>query len=152
MLVVVRPGTAAFEAVSLFPVATAFFYALMMISARWVDPRESMWTLMVWLTGVGAVLSALLQPFVWVTPRAEDLWLFAAIAVFGTVGVTMMTQAFRFAPAAVVAPFDYTALLWATLIGWQVWGEIPDTLTYVGAAIIVASGIYIVIRERHARE
>ena len=152
VLVVVRPGTAAFEAVSLFPVATAFFYALMMISARWVDPRESMWTLMVWLTGVGAVLSALLQPFVWVTPRAEDLWLFAAIAVFGTVGVTMMTQAFRFAPAAVVAPFDYTALLWATLIGWQVWGEIPDTLTYVGAAIIVASGIYIVIRERHARE
>ena len=86
------------------------------------------------------------------SPATRAALRFAAIAVFGTVGVTMMTQAFRFAPAAVVAPFDYTALLWATLIGWQVWGEIPDTLTYVGAAIIVASGIYIVVRERHARE
>ncbi len=59
-----------------------------------------------------------------------------------------MTQAFRFAPAAVVAPFDYTALLWATLLGWLLWGEIPDIATYVGAAIIIASGIAIVLRER----
>ncbi|MEC9403507.1 MAG: EamA family transporter, partial [Pseudomonadota bacterium] len=75
-------------------------------------------------------------------------WLFLGIALFGTAGITLMTQAFRFAPAAVVAPFDYTALLWATLLGWLLWGEIPDIATYVGAAIIIASGIAIVLRER----
>ncbi|MEF2074570.1 DMT family transporter [Consotaella aegiceratis] len=148
VIVVVRPGTAMFQAASLFPVATAFFYALLMISARWVDRRDSIWTLMLYLVGWGAVLTALVQPFVWTELRSGDLWLFFAIAIFGTAGVTLMTQAFRFAPAAAVAPFDYTALLWATLLGWLIWGEIPDLATYVGAAIIVLSGLFIVLRER----
>jgi len=148
VLVVVRPGFGAFQMASLLPVATAFVYALLMLSARWVDPRESVWTLMLYLVGAGAVLSALVAPFVWVPPRLEDLWLFIAIAFFGTVGITLMTQAFRLAPAVVVAPFDYTALIWATLLGYLLWGEIPDLATYLGAAIIIASGIYIVWRER----
>lgn len=148
VLVVIRPGFGTFQAASLLPLTTAFFYALLMLSARWVDPRESVWTLMLYLVGAGALLSALLLPFVWVPPRFEDIWLFLGIALFGTAGITLMTQAFRFAPAAVVAPFDYTALLWATLLGWLLWEEIPDVATYVGAVIIIASGIYIVLRER----
>jgi len=147
VLIVVRPGSDTFQAASLFPVATAFLYAALMISARWVDPRESVWTLMLYLTGAGALLSALAMPFVWTAVRMEDLWLFIGIAAFGTAGITMMTQAFRFAPAAVVAPFDYTALIWATLMGWLFWGEIPDLVTYLGAAVIIASGVYIVWRE-----
>ncbi|WP_193177569.1 DMT family transporter [Oricola nitratireducens] len=147
VLIVVRPGSATFQAASLFPVATAFLYAALMISARWVDRRESVWTLMLYLTGAGALVSALVVPFFWTPVRAEDVWLFFGIALFGTVGITMMTQAFRFAPAAVVAPFDYTALIWATLLGWLFWGEIPDVLTYAGAAVIIASGVFIVWRE-----
>ncbi|XHC11562.1 DMT family transporter [Labrenzia sp. ac12] len=148
VLVVVRPGSGTFQAASLLPIATAFFYAALMLSARLVDPRESVWTLMLYLVGAGAIMSAFAMPFVWVQPHAEDIWLFLGIALFGTAGITLMTQAFRFAPAAVVAPFDYTALLWATLLGWLLWGEIPDIATYVGAAIIIASGIAIVLRER----
>ncbi|WP_422376053.1 DMT family transporter [Roseibium sp.] len=148
VLVIVRPGGDTFQAASLLPVTTAFFYALLMLSARWVDPRESVWTMMLYLVGAGAVLSALVMPFVWVTPRLEDALLFLGLALFGTAGITLMTQAFRFAPAAVVAPFDYTALLWATLLGYLLWTEIPDAATYLGAAIIIASGIYIVWRER----
>jgi drug/metabolite transporter (DMT)-like permease len=150
VLVVVRPGLEAFQAVSLLPVATAFLYALLMISARWVDPAESVWTMMLYLTGSGMILSALAQPFVWTAVRPEDIWLFVAIAFFGTAGVTLITQAFRFAPAAVVAPFDYTALVWATLIGWLVWNEIPDGATWMGAAIIIASGLFIIWRESRA--
>ncbi len=148
VLIVVRPGASAFQIVSLFPLATAFLYAMLMISARWVDPRESVWTLMLYLVGAGAVLSALVVPFVWTAVRIEDVWLFFAIAFFGTTGITLMTQAFRFAPAPVVAPFDYTALLWATLLGWLIWGEIPDLATYIGAAVIIVSGVFIVLRER----
>ncbi|GAB4530241.1 MAG: DMT family transporter [Roseibium sp.] len=150
VLVVVRPGLGSFQAVSLLPVATALVYALLMLSARWVDPRESVWTMMLYLVGAGALLSSLVMPLVWVPVRTGDLWLFAGIAVFGTVGITLMTQAFRLAPAAVVAPFDYTALLWATLLGWLLWDEFPDGATFVGAAVIIASGIYIVWRERRA--
>lgn len=148
VLVIVRPGGDTFQTASLLPVTTAFFYALLMLSARWVDPRESVWTMMLYLVGAGALLSALVMPFVWTPLRLEDTWLFLGLALFGTAGITLMTQAFRFAPAAVVAPFDYTALIWATLLGYLLWEEIPDLATYLGAAIIIASGCYIVWRER----
>lgn len=150
VLIVVRPGSSTFQAASLYPVATAFLYAALMISARWVDARESVWTLMLYLTGAGALISALAMPFTWVPVRMEDLWLFVGIALFGTAGITLITQAFRLAPAAVVAPFDYTALIWATLMGWLFWNEIPDAMTYLGAAVIIASGVFIVWRESRA--
>ncbi|MCE7030586.1 DMT family transporter [Jiella sp. CBK1P-4] len=150
VVIVVRPGTAAFQLVSLLPVATAFVYALLMLGARWVDPRESVWTLLLYLTGAGALLSAVIVPFAWRPVAAEDLWAFVAIALFGTAGMTMMTQAFRLAPAVVVAPLDYTALLWATALGWLVWHERPDLATLFGAAIIIASGVVTIWREHRA--
>ncbi|MGR3323040.1 MAG: DMT family transporter [Pseudooceanicola sp.] len=150
VLVIVRPGGAAFQSASLLPVCAAVFYACMMISARWVDPRESVWTLLFYLTGTSVLLSAFVVPFVWVEVRAGDIGHILGIAAFGTAGVTMLTQAFRFAPAAIVAPFDYTAIIWATAFGWIFWNEIPDGMTYLGAAIIIASGIFIIWREHRA--
>ncbi len=150
VLIIVRPSATSFEAASLLPVATAFIYALLMISARWVDQRESVWTLLLYLTGTSALLSAFIVPFFWTSIRTEDLWLFFAIAIFGTAGMTMMTQAFRLAPAVVIAPLDYTALLWATTLGWVFWNEIPDTLTFVGSAVIICSGMFIILREHSA--
>ena len=148
VLVIIRPGGATFQLISLLPVATALVYAVLMLSARWVDARESVWTLLVYLTGAGALLSALIVPLGWVPVRSGDLWLFAGIATFGTAGMTMMTQAFRLAPAVVVAPLDYTGLLWATLFGWLIWQERLDMMTIVGAAIIVTSGVDTILRER----
>ena len=148
VMIVVRPGAATFQPASLLPVGAAIFYALLMIGARWVDPRESVWTLMLYLVGTGALLSGLAMPFVWQTPHFDDLWMFVAISLFGTTGMTLMTEAFRFAPASVVSPFDYSALLWATLLGWLIWNDIPDVATYIGAFIIILSGIAIVLRER----
>lgn len=148
VLVIVRPGGATFQPASLLSLAMALVYAVLMISARWVDPRESVWTLLLWLTGAAVVLGALVAPFVWTAVRMEDLRLFLGIAIFGTAGMTMITQAFRFAPAVVLAPLEYSALIWATLLGWIFWGEIPDAVTYLGAAIIIASGIYIIFREQ----
>ncbi|WP_417434068.1 DMT family transporter [Hoeflea sp.] len=147
VLIAVRPGTSAFQTVSLLPVATAFVYALLMLSARWVDSRESVWTLLLYMTGTGALISLFIMPFIWTPVRFQDLWLFGAIAIFGTAGMTMMTQAFRLAPAVVVAPLDYSAIIWATLLGWMFWNEIPDALTFAGAAVIIASGVFIIWRE-----
>ena len=147
VLIVIRPGGAAFQAVSLLPVATALVYAFLMLGSRLVDPRESIWTLLLYLTGTGALLSGVLVPFVWLPVRAEDIWLFVSIALFGTAGMTMISQAFRLAPATLVAPLDYTALIWATAFGWLIWTEVPDVATFIGAAIIIAGGVVVILRE-----
>lgn len=147
VLIIVRPGAAAFQSASLFVVAAALLYALMMISARWVDSRDSGWTMMFYVMLCPLVFSGLAVPFVWQMPQLAHLPYFLGMAVFGTVAMTLISQAFRLAPAAVVAPFDYTALIWASLFGWLVWGEIPSGWTYAGAAVIMASGVFIVCRE-----
>lgn len=152
VLIIVRPGAAAFQPASLVVVVTAVLYALIMISARRIDQRESVWTLMLYVVLFPLLFSGLAVPLVWQAPQLSHLPQIFGMAVFGTLGMTLISQAFRLAPAAIVAPFDYTALIWASLLGWLVWGEIPGVWTYAGAAVIIASGIYIVIREtRQAR-
>jgi drug/metabolite transporter (DMT)-like permease len=152
VLVVVRPGSATFQLVALFPVGTALFYALLMIGSRWVDPRESTWTVMLYLVGAGALISGILSPFYWDPIRPEDIWLFIGIALFGTAGMTLITQAFRFTSASVIAHFEYTGLLWATILGWLIWQDVPDLATFLGAGIIVVSGLFIIFRERQLED
>jgi uncharacterized membrane protein len=132
---------------SLFPLATAVFYALIMLSARRIHGSEGIWTLMFYVVLFPTLFSGLLVPVVWQPLQAAHLPVFVVLAVFGTLGLTLISQAFRMASAAVVAPFEYTALLWATLLGWMIWNELPDHWTYIGAAVIIASGIYIIVRE-----
>ena len=105
-------------------------------------------TSVVALTLAAALLSSFAVFIPWPEPQAADAPLFLAAAVAGTLGITLITQAFRMAPAAVVAPFDYTALVWAGVLGWLVWGDLPDGLTLAGAAVIVASGLWLVVHER----
>lgn len=88
----------------------------------------------------------------WSPVQAEDLPLFGGMAIFGSLGITLIGQAFRMAPAAVVAPFDYTALVWATVLGFLIWGDIPTLWTIVGALVIVTSGIIILLREDTQRQ
>lgn len=152
VLVVVRPGSAAFQPVAFLPIGTAAFYALLMIGSRWVDPRESTWTIMLYLVGAGTLISGILTPFFWASVRPEDICLFLGTAVFGTAGMTLITQAFRFTSASVVAHFEYTGLLWATIFGWLIWQDVPDLATFLGAGIIVMSGVAIIFRERHLEE
>ncbi|WP_231119341.1 DMT family transporter [Rhodovulum sp. MB263] len=150
VLIVVRPGAEAFQPASVLPLLAALCYAVLMLSARWLDPRESVWTMQLWLVASSLLLSGLAVGVVWTPVATGDLWAFAGIALFGTLGITLITQAFRMAPAVVIAPLDYTALLWATGFGWLFWQEVPDRATAVGAAVIVASGLFIMIRERRA--
>jgi drug/metabolite transporter (DMT)-like permease len=147
VLIIVRPGGAAFQPASLLVLATASLYALAMISTRWIDRSEGIWTMMFYVVLFPALFSGAVVSVQWQTPALSHFPIFAAQAVFGTLGMTLISQSFRLAPAAVVAPFDYTALIWASLLGWLLWNEIPGIWTYVGAVVIVASGIYIVIRE-----
>ncbi|MEI4233952.1 DMT family transporter [Roseovarius sp. D22-M7] len=147
VLIVVQPGAAGFQAASLLPVGAAVLYALFMMSARWIGPGEGLWTMMLFVVLFPMIYAAPFALWVWSPIQAGDLWLFVAIAILGSLGITLIGQAFRLAPAAVVAPFDYTALIWATLLGWLIWGDLLAFWTIVGALIIVMSGIIIVLRE-----
>lgn len=147
VLVVIRPGAAVFQMASLLPVATALFYALLMLSTRLIDRSENIWTIMFYLVLLPIPISGPIVFFIWTPIDPAHLPQFLGTAICSALGGTLISHAFRLAPAAIVAPFDYTALIWASLFGWLFWSEIPGPWVYAGGAIIIASGIYIVYRE-----
>ncbi len=147
VLVIVQPGSDAFQLAALLPVGAAICYAFFMLSARWLDRDEGWWTMMLLVMAFPALYAAPFAIAVWTPLRLADLGLFLGIAACGSLGITLIGQAFRMAPAAIVAPFDYTALIWATGLGWLIWGEIPTFWTLIGALVIAASGVLIILRE-----
>ena len=146
VLIIVQPGAEAFRPASLLAVTAAAVYALMMVSARWITAHDGFRTMTFYLTVIPGVLCSFVLLADWPAMQPGDAWLFAAAGVFGTMGVSLISQAFRVGPAAVVAPFDYTALVWASLAGWLVWGTVPGGFVYAGAALIAASGLYLIFR------
>ena len=150
-LVVIRPGTGAFQAASLYILASALCFALMALITRRLSRTETSAALLAYTT-LGACLASLpIVPFVWQPPAPGDLWLFVAIGLVGSTAAYFVIQAYSNAPPAMIAPFDYTALIWAALIGWIVWQERPEPAVWLGAAIIAASGLYITHREARAK-
>jgi drug/metabolite transporter (DMT)-like permease len=90
-------------------------------------------------------------PFVWVTPTLNAILLGILIGVASTAGQWIVVLAFRYADASVLAPFSYTQLLWVSILGFLIFGEVPDLWTVIGAAFIVGSGLYTAHRERVRR-
>src|SRR5690606_2853542 len=147
VLIVVRPGSASFQTAALLPLATAVGYALMMLTARKIKGPESMLTTMLYIVLAQAVLSAGLQPWFWTPISSAHLPAIVGLSAFSTLGLSLITHGFRIGPVSVVAPFDYSGLLWAGILGWLMWQEVPNTWTYAGGLVIVASGVYIAFRE-----
>ena len=147
VLVIVQPGGATFQMAAVLPVGTALCYAVFMISARWIERGERLWTMMLFAMFFPMIYAAPMAIVYWEPIQRNDIGLFLAIAAFGSLGLALIGQAFRLAPAALVAPFDYTALIWATGLGWLIWKDIPGVTTIAGAAIIVLSGVIILLRE-----
>ncbi len=147
VLIMLRPGVGVFQWAALVALGSVVVYALLMITTRAFKSTESTAALMLY-PQLGMTLTGIvIAPFFWVPPSLGDLGLFALAGLFGSIGVMCLTHAFRLAPVAVVSPFEYSALIWATLLGFLLWRELPDTLTMVGAGIVVASGLYIIYRE-----
>ena len=88
----------------------------------------------------------------WVAIRLEHAWIIAGIGAAGAVGQYAITEAFSRGEASVIAPFEYTALGWGLMLDLALWGVLPDRITWIGAGIIVASGLYLIRRERVANQ
>ena len=84
-------------------------------------------------------------------PSAGDLLLLSAIGLCGGTATVAMASAYRVAPAAVLAPFEYTSMIWAVLFGLSIWGDVPDAWVIAGSAVVIASGLYILHRETMRR-
>jgi drug/metabolite transporter (DMT)-like permease len=152
VLVALRPDQAALLSWGALSVlAAAICYAVSAIAGRILTRTDSSASLVFWMTTWVAVGASVLAADGWVPLRAEHTWTIVVLAVTGFIGQLCITEAFRHGQAAVVAPFEYTALAWAVALDWLLWRTLPDTTTLVGAAIIVASGVYLVQQERRAR-
>jgi drug/metabolite transporter (DMT)-like permease len=148
VLIVLRPGTSAFHPAAFFPVVSAFAWACTLILTRKMSGQERTVVTMTYSSIVGFAVLCALVPLVWVTPTWHDILLGLIIGVASTAGQWIVVLAFRYADASVLAPFSYIQLLWVTLLGFVIFGEVPDVWTVVGAAFIVASGLYTAHRER----
>lgn len=148
VVIVVRPGGEAFQLGSLVMIAAAVCYALMMITARRYGGREHLWAMVFYMTLIPMLLTALTLPWVWQTPHPQHWPGFLLSGVLGVGATAFITMAFRHAPAAIAAPFDYTAMLWAVLLGWWFWGELPDIWVLVGSVLIISSGLAIAYHDR----
>lgn len=144
VLVVIRPGTAVFHWASLFVLASASCYGLYQILTRIIAAADPPETSTVYSSVVGAFGIMLALPFVWETPTSLfDIALFCSLGVLGALGHYCVAAALGYAPANVVSPFQYFQLLGSVAVGWYVFGDLPDALTWAGAAIVVVSGLYI---------
>ncbi|KQU52740.1 multidrug transporter [Bosea sp. Leaf344] len=149
VLVITRPGLGGMHPAAFLSVGGCICYAFYSLATRMlstVDPPE---TTMVY-SGVAGTLAVLpLLPWFWSTPEGWLPWLVMfATGVFGGFGHWLLILAHRLAPATVLAPFIYSQIVWMILLGWFVFGQFPDGWTFGGAAIVIASGLYLLYRER----
>ena len=149
-LIILRPGLGILQSTALLPIGASFCYALYQIATRKVSAVDSALTSLLWTPVLGAVALTVVLPAAWVTPDAAGWGLLAAIGSLSGVSQYCLIRAVQAAPASTVAPFLYSSLLWATLFGYLLFGDFPDAWTFVGAAAIVAGGLY-VLRGGHAQ-
>lgn len=152
VLIVVRPGTAMFDFAILYSIAATVVYAFYGILTRMLAGSETEASLVFYPSLVGIVLFG---PFAWasvsIPANPFDAALLCVFGIFGMIGHTMFIKASRISSASKIAPFVYSQLLWMTLLGFLVFGDLPDWWTVLGAAVICASGLYLMYRERKLR-
>jgi drug/metabolite transporter (DMT)-like permease len=148
VIIILRPGSGAFHPAAFFPIVSALAWACTLIMTRMMSGTERAITTMTYSSIAGVCILSALVPFVWVAPTWHDVMFGVFIGVASTAGQWIVVLAFRYADASVLAPFSYTQLLWVSILGFLVFGEVPDIWTVTGAAFIVASGLYTAHRER----
>jgi len=149
ILLIVRPGGEGIDPYSLFAVAALAFLVVRDVATRRIPFGVSSIAVTlitaIFVTTSGGVLGL---TEVWVLPEGQTLLLLGSAAVMLTVGYFFVIEGVRYGEVAAVAPFRYTNLLWAVIYGVVIWGEVPDALALTGIALIVASGLVVVVRER----
>jgi len=151
VLIILRPGLGVVHPIALLALLCSLMFGLYQILTRIVGRVDPPLTTLFYTALVGVAGLTLIVPFYWTTPDLVGWALFALVAALGAGGHFLLIKALQLAPASILQPFSYTILIWATLVGFLVFGNLPDLLTVVGALIVTSSGIYSFARERRLR-
>lgn len=148
-LTVTRPGSGFSDPSVLLLLLSSLAYALYQIATRWVGHQDNAATGIIFAALFGSLGLSVVMPFVFVMPRSLlDGLLFCCPGLLGGFGHYLVIRAFQLGAAAVIAPLGYVELVGTTVLGYLIFGNFPDPWTWVGAGMIIASGIYIAWRER----
>ena len=147
VLVVIRPGAAVFQWASLLIVGSAGCFAVYQVLTRRVAGIDSPGTSVVYSALVGSVLMSAIVPFSWKTPDSwNDVMLLASLGVLGGLGHYCVARAMTYAPANFLSPFQYWQMVGSVAVGYYLFAEVPDAFTWMGAALIIAAGVYVGVR------
>lgn len=149
-LIIARPGGDLSGLGTLLMLGAALCYSVYQIQTRQMSVTENTFTMLFYTGLTGTVIMTLGLPWFWGGPQPSpfEALLIFSLGLSGGIGQYLITRAFRHAPASTLSPFMYGQIIWATLLGWQLFGHVPDSLSILGMAIIVGSGLVIVFGER----
>ena len=147
VMIVLRPGAGEIEVGALMALGSACIWASALLLIKVLSRTESSVTLTAYMALFLTPLSAIPAAFVWQWPTLEELGWLALMGCVGTLGHLCLAQAFREADATTVLPFDFLRLIWASLLGYFMFGQVPEVLVYIGGAVIFLSTIYLAYRE-----
>jgi drug/metabolite transporter (DMT)-like permease len=151
VLVIIRPGVDVVHWAAIMALAMAASNAVYQLATRMLAGVDSPQTTIFFTNIAGSIGFSFVVPFFWTSPGLFGWLSLATLGFMGGLGHYLLIQAFGHAPVSILAPYAYTAILWVTISGYLVFGQLPDLWTIVGAAIIIASGIYVFYREAYLR-
>lgn len=148
-LIVLRPtGAGVITLAGLAVLVSATGYAISAITVRVLGRSDSTQSMVFWMLTMTSVFASAFAWREWLPIQSADWRVLAALGVTGAVGQFAITDAFKRAAASRIAPLEYTALIWGIILDWVFWHTLPDTITLAGAGVIIASGLYLIRRER----
>lgn len=153
VLVVARPGFGGIHPVAILSIIGVVCYAMYVVMTRHLAAHDSTETTLVYSGMVGAILLTPVMFWIWQNP--PDLFsalMMGALGLYAAVGHFALIRAHRFTPAYILTPFIYTQLIWMSLFGYLVFGDVPDRFTLIGGMIVIGSGLYLLMRERRQQD
>lgn len=147
VIIALEPSQAMFTPSAAMSIAGSMAFGYVLLSARSLKTTPGI-TLIFWQSAAALIVGLCTVPFAWTTPAPGDWPLLILLGLFGMTAHMMISWAFKLADAAVIAPLQYTQLFWATTLGWFIFGDFPSLPKFIGAGLIIASGLYILFRER----
>ena len=148
VLLIIRPGFARIQPAVLIALVGAGMWACYQVMVRLCSRTDRSETTSLWTACVGLLSTTLVGPAVWVWPDATGWLMLGAIAILGSLGHMSFIRAIGMTQPSLLQPYNYTLFVWAVVVGWLFFGDVPDAWTWVGASIIIASGLYVWHRER----
>ncbi len=148
VVVIVRPGLSAFHPGMLLALGAGTVYAFYSLATRKLSGSAPPLVTLVYTALLGALVMSALVPVVWTPPGTEDLFWMVLMGALAAAGHFLVIKSFEHAEASLLAPLGYSEIVMATVVGYVAFGDFPDAWTWLGVAIVIASGVYVSLRER----